>query len=107
LELDAKANKVSIIKLGRFRSQLALFSQLNQADNQIVGHLGILSEKFGIYGGDPSDRRRKYQTIRLLFTNRRPFVFHQQQYARDGSLDVVTAINSFIADSPFGATEPT
>jgi hypothetical protein len=100
LELDAKANTVSIIKLGRFRSQLALFSQLNAADNQIVGHLGILSEKFGIYAGDSDNRRRNYQNVRLLFTNRRPFIFHQQKYARDGSLDVVTAINSFIADSP-------
>lgn len=98
LEIDANANTVTIIKLGRFRSQLSLFTQLIAADTQIVGHLGILSEKFGIYGGDVYNRRRNYQNIRLLFANRRPFIFHQQKFARDGSGEVVTAINSFISE---------
>ncbi|WP_244329314.1 hypothetical protein [Tolypothrix sp. PCC 7910] len=98
LEIDANANTVTIIKLGRFRSQLSLFTQLIGADTQIVGHLGILSEKFGIYGGDAYNRRRNYQNIRLLFVNRRPFIFHQQKFAQDGSQEVVTAINSFISE---------
>ncbi|MBD2214273.1 hypothetical protein H6G27_31095 [Nostoc linckia FACHB-104] len=98
LEIDANANTVSMIRLGRFRSQLSLFTQLIAADTQIVGHLGILSEKFGIYGGDSKNRRRNYQNIRLLFASRRPFIFHQQKFARDGSQEVVTAINSFISE---------
>lgn len=98
LEIDANANTVTTIKLGRFRSQLSLFTQLIAADTQIVGHLGILSEKFGIYGGDAKNRRRNYQNIRLLFANRRTFIFHQQKFAQDGSQEVVTAINSFISE---------
>ncbi|BAY89930.1 hypothetical protein IQ278_08325 [Tolypothrix sp. LEGE 11397] len=98
LEIDANANTVTTIKLRRFRSQLSLFTQLIAADTQIVGHLGILSEKFGIYGGDAKNRRRNYQNIRLLFANRRPFIFHQQKFSQDGSQEVVTAINSFISE---------
>jgi hypothetical protein len=96
LEIDADANTVSMIKLRRFRSQLSLFTQLISADTQIVGHLGVLSEKFGIYAGDAYNRRRRYKNIRLLFANRRPFIFHQHKFARDGGQEVVTAINSFI-----------
>lgn len=98
LELDAKANTVSIIKLGRFRSRLSLFTEFRGVDSQIAGHLGILSDKFGIYGGESRYRRNNYRTIRLLFANRRPFVFHQQRFPNDGSQELIGAINSFIAE---------
>lgn len=97
LELDVKTNTVSIINLGRFCSRLSLFNQLIEADSRLAGHLGILSEKFGIYGGDSHYRRKKYRMIRLLFANRRPFILHQQRFNSDGGQELIVAINSFIA----------
>jgi len=119
LELDVKANTVSIINLGRFRSQLSLLNQLRGADSPVYGHLGILSDKFGIYGGDSGYRRNSYRKIRLLFTNRRPFIlgyyqkilhsdgspgvigarilgYYQQTFQNDGGQEVIGAINSFM-----------
>ncbi|MGL5065904.1 MAG: hypothetical protein ACRC62_38540 [Microcoleus sp.] len=101
LEIDAKANTVSIIKLGRFRSRLSSFSEFRGADSQIAGHLGILSEKFGIYGGDYYPRNN-YRIVRLLFDNRRPFRFHQQTFPNDGSQELIGVINSFVNEhKPF------
>lgn len=119
LELDVKANTVSIINLGRFRSQLSLLNQLRGAESPVYGHLGILSDKFGIYGGDSGYRRNSYRRIRLLFTNRRPFLlgyyqqrlhsdgapgvigamilgYYQQTLHSDGAQEVIGAINSFM-----------
>ncbi|NJK74544.1 MAG: hypothetical protein HC942_11235 [Microcoleus sp. SU_5_6] len=98
LELDAAANTVSIVKLGRFRSRLSPFSEFRGADRQVSGHLGILSDKFGIYGGNSYYRRHNYRTVRLLFVFRRPFVFHQQTHPNDGSAEVTDAINSFVTE---------
>jgi hypothetical protein len=98
LELDVKANTVSIVKLGIFRSRLSLFNELRGADSEISGHLGILSEKFGIYGGDSSSRRNRYRIFRLLFIFRDPFIFYQQTSHNDGSEELIAAISSFIAE---------
>jgi hypothetical protein len=118
LELDVKANTVSLINLGKFRSQLSLLNQLRGADSPVYGHLGILSDKFGIYGGD---RGNNYRKIRLLFTNRRPFIlgnyqhilhsdgvpgvigarilgYYQQTFQNDGGQEVIGAINSFMKE---------
>ena len=118
LELDVKANTVSLINLGKFRSQLSLLNQLRGADSPVYGHLGILSDKFGIYGGD---RRNNYRKIRLSFTNRRPFIlgyyqhilhsdgvpgvigarilgYYQQTFQNEGGQEVIGAINSFMKD---------
>jgi hypothetical protein len=97
LELDVNVNTVSIIRLRRFRSQLSSFNQLIEADTQRAGHLGILSEKFGIYGSAPHYQRKYYRNVRLLFTNRRPFIVHQQRFAHDGGQELVAAINAFVA----------
>lgn len=118
LEIDVNANTVSIINLGRFRSQLSLLNQLRGADSVVYGHLGILSDKFGVYGGESRYRRNNYRTIRLLFTNRNPFIFgsyqqilqndrtsgisamifgsYQQIFPNDGGQEVIGAINSFM-----------
>jgi hypothetical protein len=96
LEIDVTNNRVSIIKLGRFRSHLSPFTEFRGADSQISGHLGILSEKFGIYGGDSYYRRMNYRTICLLFVFRRPFIFYQQTSPNDGSQEVINVINSFV-----------
>lgn len=114
LELDVKANTVTVIYLGRFRRQLSLLNQLRGAESQVYGHLGILSDKFGIYGGESRYRRNNYRNIRLLFTNRRPFMlgsyqqildndrgrgilgYYQIILPKDGGQEVIGAINSFM-----------
>lgn len=96
LELDATDNTVSIVKLGKFRSRLSPFTEFRGADRQVSGHLGILSDKFGIYGGNSYYRRHNYRTVRLLFVFRKPFIFHQQTHPNDGSAEVTDAINSFV-----------
>ncbi|HAJ59738.1 MAG TPA: hypothetical protein DCP31_11085 [Cyanobacteria bacterium UBA8543] len=93
-ELDAECNTITITKLRLLRSHPASFNQLTKADNKRLGHLGVLSDKFGIYGGD---YHYGYRVIRLLFTVRRPLTLSRVSSSNQ-SLQLVNSINAFIAE---------
>lgn len=59
-ELDASRNTITITKLGIWRSSPGTFSQLTGADSKPLGYLGVISDRFGIYGGNSRQYRNQY-----------------------------------------------
>lgn len=97
LEIDADRNTTTITKMGLWRSHLAPFSQLTGADSKPYGYLGVLSDKFGIYGDDRKYRLYGYRVIRLLFAFRRPLTLALISRPNQ-NIDLVDTINAFIAE---------
>jgi hypothetical protein len=99
-EFDPERNRITLIKLGVWRSRPAQFTQLLQAERKPCGYLGALSDRFGIYAGDSlEDRYGGREIVRLIFANRPPLTLTQTSH-RHQAANLVGSINQLIAEQP-------